>query len=502
MMLTLSSCASLPNDNSRIESYALKHTADTQLGKSLAHLFSQHPSLSGFNMLSLGQDALAARIALIQDAQRSLDLQYYIWHDDLTGRLLHNRLLDAADRGVRVRLLLDDLDTEGKEETLFALDAHPNIEIRLYNPFIYRKTRAMDFIVRPFRVNHRMHNKALIADNQAVILGGRNIGDEYFSVTKEVAFDDLDVLAAGGVAKDVSASFDRYWNSPLVLSLAAFSPDDQNKEKDLQALRLRSAKYFKEAQQSKFAESLRNTQILQYGSVNELPITWSPWVFIGDDPDKPDANNLALDSYLAPNLKRAFDLATNDLIIISPYFVPGDAIKEYLIDKVSSGVRVRILTNSLAATDVAVVYAGYMDYRKDLIKGGVELYEFRATQTAEDKEKYGWVGSSQSSLHAKSFVFDKEAIFVGSFNLDPRSISLNTEQGVYFESPEFSQSFSQMFDRQILKVAYRLKLNDGDLVWETLKNEEIIRFDKEPDTSWWKRFSTRMMSFIVPESML
>ena len=502
MTLALSACAQLPSDNNRIESYALKQTDNTMLGQSLAPLLAQHPELSGFNMLSRGLDALAARIALIQHAQRTLDLQYYIWHDDLTGRLLHNRLLDAADRGVRIRLLLDDLDTAGKEDTLFALNAHPNIEIRLYNPFKYRKTRAMDFIVRPFRVNDRMHNKALIPDNQAVIIGGRNIGNEYFSVTKEVAFNDLDVLAAGGVVNDVSASFDQYWNSPLVLSLAAFVPDNQNKEDALQALRLRSAKHLKEAQQSRFSASLKNTRILQYATPSELPITWSRWLFISDDPSKPDANNIASGKFLAPDLKRAFDLTTKDLIIVSPYFVPGDVIKDYLIKKVASGVRVRILTNSLAATDVSMVYAGYMDYRKDLVNGGIELYEFKATQSSEEKQKYGWVGSSHSSLHAKSFAFDERFVFIGSFNLDPRSISLNTEQGVYFESPAFTQTFSQTFDQQILHVAYRLSLDDDDLVWTTVENGNLVHFDKEPDTNWWKRFSTHIMSFIVPESLL
>ena len=501
-LLVLGACASLPSDDDRTRSYALEHTDDTRLGKTLAPLLAQHPELSGFNMLSSGQDALAARIALIQAAQRSLDLQYYIWHDDLTGRFLHKQLLDAADRGVRVRLLLDDLDTAGKEATLFALDAHPNIEIRLYNPFKYRKRRGMDFFVRPLRVNHRMHNKALIADNQAVILGGRNIGDEYFSVTEGVAFDDIDVLAAGGVVRDVSVSFDQYWNSPWVFTLAAFMPKDYSGEKGLQALRQRSEQHWHDAQQSKFSESLKQTRILQYLSVDELPVIWSRWVFVGDDPGKLATDKVTKDSYLAPNLKKAFDMASRDLIIISPYFVPGDAIKDYLIDKVSSGVRVRILTNSLAATDVSMVHAGYMGYRKDLLKGGVELYEFRASQSAEEKREYGWIGSSQSSLHAKSFAFDESYIFVGSFNLDPRSISLNTELGVYFEGPEFAAPFSREFDQKVLKVAYQLELIDGNLAWTTLENGEKIRFDKEPDTGWWRRFYTGFMSIFVPESML
>jgi len=270
----------------------------------------------------------------------------------------------------------------------------------------------------------------------------------------------------------------------------------------LQALRLRSEKYWRDAQDSKYSESLKHTRILQYANVGELPIIWSRWVFVGDDPAKLEAVKLTKDTYLAPNLKRAFDGATKDLIIVSPYFVPGDAIKEYLIDKVSSGVRVRILTNSLAATDVSMVHAGYMGYRKDLLEGGVELYEFRATQSAEEKREHGWIGSSQSSLHAKSFAFDEHYIFVGSFNLDPRSISLNTELGAYFEAPDFAAQFSREFDQKVPKVAYRLELEEGQLVWTTLENGTTIRFNKEPDTSWWKRFSTGFMSIFVPESML
>lgn len=501
LLVILGGCATLPQDYARTESFAFEQTETTRIGKALEPLLTQHPDQSGFYMLPHGTDALAARIALIAASQRSLDLQYYIWHDDLTGRALQNYLLQAADRGVRVRLLLDDLDTVGKDATLLALDAHPNIEIRVYNPFSHRDMRALDYLTDPARINRRMHNKALIADNQAVILGGRNIGDEYFNASHEVAFGDLDTLAVGGVAQDASASFDRYWNSRWVMPLAAFAKSAETHE-DLEAFKQRSDAYLLAAEQSTFSEALKQTHFLRYTSVNDLAFAWSRWVLVSDDPGKVEAETVTKETHLAPRLKIAFDRAENDLIIISPYFVPGEAFTDYLAKKIASGVRVRILTNSLAANDVSVVHAGYMNHREALLKAGVELYEVKAYQEQQIKRARGWSGSSRASLHAKTIAFDKTYIFVGSFNLDPRSVALNTELGVYFAGPEFAEPFAREFDERVLETTYKVELIDNKLRWTTVQDGKTLHFDKEPDTSWWKRFSTGFLSLVVPESML
>lgn len=504
LLSTMPGCASLPLDFPRPDSFVLHHTETTELGKAFAPLVAQYPEQSGFHVLVDGMDAFAARIALIDYAERSLDLQYYIWHDDLTGRYLQNRLLLAADRGVRVRLLLDDMDTAGKDPILHALDAHPNIEVRLFNPFVHRNARIIDFLTSPLRINRRMHNKTLTADSQAAILGGRNIGDEYFGAAEDVVFGDVDVLAAGPVAGDVSDSFDRFWNSRWVFPLAAFSERNAAADTELAAFRALSDDYAAKAEQSAYAEALAESGRYSSNTIAELPYAWSKWMLIYDDPEKVESDDVIDRTHLAPRLKEAFDQAERDLIIVSPYFVPGDEFTAYLADKARTGVRVRVLTNSLAATDVSLVHAGYMRYREDLVNGGVELYEFKPLDGTRGKRRAnrGWRGSSRASLHAKSFTFDEEFIFIGSFNLDARSVALNTEIGVYFRSPEYAARISGRFDEQALDKAYRVELIDGRLAWTTVQDGRRTHFDVEPETGWWQRFYIRLLSIIVPESQL
>jgi putative cardiolipin synthase len=281
------SCASLPKDVERPESHALQNTDDTRIGREVSSLIKQHPGQSGFYLLNKGMEAFTARIAIIEHAERSLDVQYYIWHDDLTGKVLQSRLLHAGNRGVRVRLLLDDLDTAGKEETLHKIDSHPNIEIRLFNPFANRNVRALDFASDLSRVNHRMHNKSLTADNQASILGGRNIGDEYFDATGGVAFTELDVLAIGPVVKEVSAAFDLYWNSPWVYPLSAFGDDTGAAVENTQLLDLEQAlnESSDEARKSAYGEVLRQSNIIKLtDDLGEQDYSWGKWFLVRDDP--------------------------------------------------------------------------------------------------------------------------------------------------------------------------------------------------------------------------
>ncbi len=502
----LAACAALPTDFERVPSYVIEDVAETRLNTRLQPLLKSNPALSGFYLLSEGEEAFAMRLALIETAEKSIDLQYYIWHDDLTGGVIYNRLLAAADRGVRVRVLLDDLDTAGKSDLLNLADRHPNLEIRLFNPFTDRESRGGDFLTDTRRINHRMHNKTLTADNVATIYGGRNIGDEYFSATTGVAFGDLDALAIGPIASEVSSQFDLYWNSDMVYPLSAFQGTLVSNE-DYLAFRQRSDAGLEVAEQSEYANVIRNLELAQLESIADLEFVWSDWLLAYDQPDKINHKKVSEDTHLAPKLRQGVDNTQQELIIVSPYFVPGEKFTQYLVDRVAGGLRVRILTNSLEANDVPMVHAGYMRYRRDLVAGGVELYEYRVVANEEYRRERGdhkRIGASGASLHAKFFGFDQQYLFIGSFNLDARSAVINTELGAYFRSPDQAMLLSQRFDEDILKMAYKIELEEGGkLAWVSLDDEgNMQRQYKEPDTTAWKRFTTRVLSLIVPESQL
>jgi putative cardiolipin synthase len=351
-----------------------------------------------------------------------------------------------------------------------------------------------------------MHNKSLTADNQATIFGGRNIGDEYFDATEEVGFTDLDVLAVGPVVREVSQAFDLYWNSEWVYPLSAFRNDAPVDATTVKAFRQESDAFIREATASEYADALRELDVAQLQSVADIDYSWGRWVFVYDQPSKVEAKVVRDDTHLAPKLKQGIDRTGEDLIIVSPYFVPGPAFTEYLGGLVKKSVRVRILTNSLAANDVPLVHAGYMRYRKDLIKSGVELYEFKpikGVSNEKTKTKAKWSGSSRASLHGKFLGFDRRYVFVGSFNLDARSVALNTEMGVYFESPRYAEWLSDNFDRIAIEKGYRVTLDErGKLQWMTLDDGNEVIFTTEPEAGFWKRFGAGFMSAIVPESQL
>jgi putative cardiolipin synthase len=437
--------------------------------------------------------------------QRSIDAQYYIWHNDLTGNTLYDNLLQAADRGVRVRILLDDLDAGGKDEILQRIDAHPNVEVRLYNPFANRNSRA-EFITDTKRVNHRMHTKTLTVDNQVTIFGGRNIGDEYFAAAEDVSFGDMDALAVGPIVTEVSSQFDLFWNSEWVYPVTAFPLDEPITEQDLQVFRRQTEQHRAEAQSSEYAQIILDSATSDTYSMAEVDFSWSNWFLAYDLPSNAEGKEITAETHLAPRLKEGMDAATTEILIVSPYFVPGEKFTRYLISRVADGVKVKVLTNSLASNDVGMVHAGYMRYREDLLAGGVELHEFRAVRNVDLEEKLGRnkIDSDKASLHAKFFGFDSRYLFVGSFNLDARSAVWNTELGAYFESPSEARLLSAVFDDGIMQFAYRLDLDeDGELTWVALdENGAEVIVDHEPDTTFWKRFNTRILSPLVPEKQL
>ena len=497
LVLLASACASLPDDVERTTSTAIADISDTRLHNNLTPLLNAHPQKSGFRILPVGEDAFLTRVGLISQADRTLDLQYYMWHEDLTGSGLFNAVVKAADSGVRVRLLLDDMNTAGMDPTLRALDAMENIEVRLFNPFANRNNRLDDIVTDPLRINHRMHNKTLTVDGIATIFGGRNIGDEYFAADMELGFGDMDALAIGPVAKEVGSQFDLYWNSAYAYPISAFY-DQKPDAQEMAAYRAAAAVKLETIMDSEYAAGLRKMDLAQAESFSDFSYSWSEGVIAYDQPDKIVSRDMAPETHQFPTLLKGMNTAKSDLLIVSPYFIPGDELTEYLVGRAEAGVRVRILTNSLLSNDVPAVHAGYIRYRKALVEGGVELYELRADLGRSGGAKA--IQPEKSSLHAKYMVFDKHWLWVGSYNMDGRSTIYNTEFGAYFIDPVEAKNQSDKFDERIMPVAFKVELDDdGDLSWITQRNGQQERFDKEPDTTWWERVTTGTLRMIVPE---
>jgi len=506
-LFLVSGCATLPKDFERPVSHAYTDTDDTRLGLVRRDEMMAHPGQSGFLLLGNGLDAFVARVVLAQAADRSIDVQYYLYHADLTARLFTDQLLKAADRGVRVRLLVDDMDLGGRDFGASALDSHPNIEVRLFNPFSRKTSRAAQFLTRLGSVTRRMHNKSFTVDNQATILGGRNIGDEYFEADPGMAFSDLDVLAIGPVAKEVSASFDQYWNDELAYPAPVLRGKSVSPQEMEEAGR-RLDEFVAQQADSDYLQALRNSDLAQALRRGQVQFRWGKAEIISDDPEKLVHDFSKTQYHMAPKLRPYLEGVEKELIIFSPYFVPGKRGTAFLKQLSERGVRVRILTNSLTSTDVAVVHAGYAKYRKDLLRANVELYEMNKTFSREERKKRkGKHGSSKASLHAKSFVFDREQIFIGSLNLDPRAVFHNTEIGVVFRSAEIANEMGEWFDQNIERLAFRLELyrdqnGSEKILWHGLDHGEPRIFDIDPYTSFWQRFSVDFLSILPIESQL
>lgn len=498
----LAGCAALPSLEGRVASSVITDTDDTRLGMAIAPLAAQHPGVSGIYPLADGRDAFAARALLAAAAERSLDVQYYIWHKDITGTLLFDALRQAAERGVRVRLLLDDNNTSGMDQILTMLGKQKNIDIRLFNPFVPRSPRALAFVTDFSRVNRRMHNKSFTADNQATIVGGRNVGDEYFGAAGDVLFADLDVLAVGPVVDEVSHEFDRYWNSasayPAQLLLT------RPVEGDAATIAAEADRIDDTRAAGEYVQALRTSPFVRQLMERQLPFEWAKTRMISDDPAKV-LDQARPGTGVAENLENLLGVPHKELDLISPYFVPGKAGTQAFADLAHKGVGVRILTNALEATDVAAVHAGYAKWRKPLLEAGVLLYESRRSWEAGDaREQPGRFGSSASSLHAKTFAVDDQRIFVGSFNFDPRSIELNTEMGLVIDSPALAGQLGQAMRTTIPQRAYQVLLNpDGSLYWIARNaNGTTTRYDTEPGASVWKRMGVAILSVLPIDWLL
>ncbi|ATD68786.1 phospholipase D family protein [Luteimonas chenhongjianii] len=473
----------------------------TALDRELVPLLERHPGETGAIMLSDGVDAYAARAISARQAGRSLDLQYYIWRNDLTGRMLANEVWLAAERGVRVRILLDDMGISDMDATLLAMDSHENIELRVYNPFRNRTgvMRLLEMVQRAWGVNHRMHNKSWIADGRVAVVGGRNIGVEYFSAAEEFNFHDLDMVLFGPAVDDANAIFDEFWNSEAAIPIEALNRKPpatiravlehiQEESESEEARRFLDAMDLSPSVRGYFSGALKPIWSKHIQILSDPPIKWR-----GDDRE----------SWLVEYLLRDIRQAKASVLLISPYFVPGVEGTEGLVAMAERGVDVAVVTNSLAANDVLAVHGGYLRYRKPLLEGGVHLFETRSrADTRGARSLFG--SNSSASLHTKATLVDGRHGFVGSFNLDPRSANLNTEMGVMFDDAALGAALFEEF-RHLTSpgMSYWVFLDaDGRTRWLDRAEDPPVVLTTEPDSTRLQRLIASVVRWLPIESQL
>jgi len=496
----LAACATVDLDLPKDASFAVQTTSETFLGEITDRYETTHPGQSGFQLQIDGVDSLAARLAASDAAELSIDVQYYLIKDDLVGYVFLDSLLAAADRGVRVRLLLDDIFTSGFDPGFAALDSHPYIEVRLFNPWASRKNRFAD-LFNYSQLNRRMHSKSFTVDNELTIVGGRNIADEYYGASNSVNFGDIDVMGIGPVVNEVSQLFDDFWNSRFSAPVAVFVDMPDSPDAALEELRLEIAGQLESVQDSQYANAV-NEDFERYLNANEDLFTWSPFVLAYDSPDKAD-KQLAADAVsIVDPMLAAIDAATSELVIVSPYFVPQKKGIEFFQGLRDRGLKITVITNSLAANNHLVVHGGYAPSRKPLLKMGVEIYEVKANAKIGGLERAGTEDSS-ATLHSKVFVIDRRSTFIGSFNWDPRSININTELGIIIQSRILAGTIMDRLEQGEVANAYQVVLDkNGNLRWIDRSGGGETIINKEPDTSWGKRTLANLSRLLPIRSQL
>jgi cardiolipin synthase C len=469
--------------------------------------------------VTVGVDGFLSRVQMINAAERTLDVQYFIFRGDETGRLITGALLRAADRGVHVRILIDDGDTVAGDEQILALDGHPSVEIRIFNPFAYRGhvnlLRGVEFLFNWRRLDYRMHNKLLIADNAVALIGGRNIGNQYFQMDPESQFADDDVFTAGPVVQKLSKTFEEFWNSKLSIPAAALGGGGHSAS----AL----ARHRQHARGSRPMQALDSAGI-DYAAMiktdepyagmisGRLPLVWANAQVVCDSPDKKDVENGVQRGHLmARPVTKAAALVHTELLMVTPYFIPADDEMQLLETLLRQNARVAILTNSLESAPGLLAQAGYVHYRRPVLERGADLYEIRSLLGSQR-------GSGQTArisrfghyaLHAKLFVFDRERIFIGSMNYDERSKRLNTEVGLIIDSTELAQQVATRFEGMTRpENAYVLSLRSGNtrtsrtIVWDTVEQGNPMEYTQEPARSWWQRLTVRLLALLPVRSEL
>jgi len=493
LALLVSGCATLPRHVDKPPSIALKNPDTTSLGRIVA-AEEGGKNLSGIRLLTSGEEALADLVALADHAERTLDVQYYIIHQDDSARILLHHVRLAADRGVRVRVLVDDLNTAGEDRRFMHLGEHANVEVRVFNPFPGGRsatwTRLLASVNDIPRINHRMHNKLFVADNALAITGGRNIGDEYFTRDPHYNFIDLDVVAAGAIVRELSASFDAFWNSKYAYPIASVaspvsaepaSPQSPDGGDDL------------------------NTSWME-GELNSghIPLVWVPATVLADRPAK-IASETSPDEEvtIANNLAALMRSAKQELIVISPYFVPGKDGVALFAKLVDQGVHIRILTNSLASTDSPLVHNGYSRYRVALLKLGIELSEVRP-KLGQKRARFHPFRSSTASLHAKALVIDQKTVFIGSMNMDARSARTNSELGLVIRSADVARQVTSLLDDISADGSYKLQLvnHTNRIEWSSGEPGSEKTWYTDPETTHLQRFVLKILAPFAPEELL
>jgi cardiolipin synthase C len=494
LALVLSGCVGLPRHVQKSRTEALAHPETTSLGRLVA-LGESNKNLSGIRLLTSGEEALADLIALADHAERTLDIQYYIIHQDDSARILLHHLRLAADRGVRVRVLVDDLNTAGEDRRFLHLGEHANLEVRVFNPFPGGRfatwTRFVASATDIRRINHRMHNKLFVADNALAITGGRNIGDEYFTRDPRSNFIDLDVIAAGAIVPELSASFDAFWNSKYAYPIASVAS----------AVDAEPASSVPIAESGPAAASNWLAAELESGSVQ---LTWVPATVLADRPAKiASETSPEEEETIANNLSALMLSAKQELLVISPYFVPGKEGVQMFTKLVDQGVHIRILTNSLASTDSPLVHTGYARYRVGLLKLGIELSEVRP-KLGQKRVRFHPFRSSNASLHAKALVIDQRTVFIGSMNMDARSAHTNSELGLVMRSGEIARQVTSLLDDISADGSYKLQLVDhsNKIEWSSGETGSEKTWYTDPETTRLQRFTLKVLAPFAPEELL
>jgi len=492
-------CSSLPKANEADRPLTTALSGETILGRQVSEVTRLHRGQSGFSLIYRGKQAYIYRSQLAEMAEESIDAQYYIWHDDVTGKLLAARMIEAANRGVRVRLLLDDVGSGSSEKMLAVMNAHPNIDVRIYNPvrpgmrFGIRK--LLSFIFEFSRLNQRMHNKTYTVDGSIAIAGGRNIGDEYFDHHPEENFIDLDLMVIGENVPEIANSFDDYWNSPAALPLSV----------------LKSKPADSELKQTEMLTQLKNPSYQTYPwliqnddmnlPVNEIisSMTWGNSDFVYDQPlQDGKAVNGNEAGLVWQRLSEELQQAENDVMVESAYFIVLDKSMKGIKQLRDSGVNISVLTNSLVTNDLWLIHSGYSTTREGLLLNGVRLYELRPdaascnTFITEDRlcEK------AKVSLHAKSAVIDQERVYIGSFNLNPRSAYLNSEMAFIINSKALAQAVTDIIEIQMQpENSWTVSLDEhNEMQWTSQFKNETQTYSHDPESSLWQRIRNSVFS--------
>ena len=526
LTLGLSACQSLPKQPHLPESQALSariealysdeqttqgetiKTSSTDLVSAISAQNDIHPDLSGYHPIVTGANAFAARSILTDMATRNIDAQYYIWHNDQAGQLLLKDLWDAAERGVIVRLLLDDFNNSAKfDQHLLRFASHPNIAVRIINPLMHRKFPTLNYVTGLPRINRRMHNKSMTFDKQITIIGGRNIGNEYLSNDQSSQFADLDVLLIGKVVADIDNSFYDYWSSPLSFDIETLAKFDDDVTPDfLKALdKLGLDEENNEGSSLTVYKAAIKDSTIDSDLINKrVPFRWTDMQFLSDDVGKL-SKTVPADTNLVHQLRNLLGSPTKKLTIISSYFVPTKDGVDTLVKLAEAGVDIKILTNSFDATDVTAVHSGYSQWRPRLLRSGVKIYELKSTAAEEKRDNKLWRARSQSStsLHAKTFAVDDYQVFIGSYNVDPRSANINTEMGVIINDDELARQLHGALSDDLLNQAYEVKLlENGNLQWHTMEKGEKVVYDSEPRVDMADHVWLTIMSWLPIDWLL